>query len=63
MTTEERPERFDERQLADAPKVIRANEFILEDENGVTRAVLSALKDGPNLVLYDEKGNLVWYAP
>jgi hypothetical protein len=37
-------------------KVIRANQFILEDENGKTRAVLSVSKEGPALVLFDETG-------
>jgi hypothetical protein len=38
------------------PKVIRANQFILKDENGKTRAVLSVSKEGPALVLFDETG-------
>ena len=37
-------------------KEIRANRFILEDENGKTRAELSLKKDGPNLSLSDENG-------
>jgi hypothetical protein len=39
-----------------APKVIRANQFILEDENGNPRAVLKTEKDGPRLALFDENG-------
>jgi hypothetical protein len=35
------------------PKVIRATQFILEDENGKTRATLEVLKNGPGLFLYD----------
>jgi len=35
-------------------KEIRANRFILEDENGKTRAELSLKKDGPVLLLLDE---------
>jgi hypothetical protein len=38
-------------------KVIRANQFVLEDENGKTRAVLDVGKDGvPGLYLYDDNG-------
>jgi hypothetical protein len=37
-----------------AKKVIHANEFILEDENGKVRVVLSARTDGSGLFLYDE---------
>jgi len=39
-----------------APKVIRANDFIVENANGKTRAELSVDKDGPRLGLLDEKG-------
>jgi hypothetical protein len=39
-----------------APKVIRANEFILEDVNRKPRAGLAVDKDGANLSLYDENG-------
>ena len=39
------------------PKVIRANQFVLEDDNGKTRAVLDVGKDGvPGLYLYDDNG-------
>jgi hypothetical protein len=39
------------------PKVVRANQFVLEDENGKTRAVLDVGKDGvPGLYLYDDNG-------
>ena len=41
----------------EATKVIRAKGFILEDENGKTRAQLSMNELGPGLVLYDENGN------
>jgi len=37
-------------------KVIRANEFVLLDEQGRERGRLAVLKDGPWLSLYDEKG-------
>ena len=43
---------------AAAPKVIRANRFIVEDANGKTRATLSVDKDGPVLSLLDEKGKV-----
>lgn len=37
------------------PKVLRANQFILEDATGRTRAALDVGKDGtPGLYLYDE---------
>jgi hypothetical protein len=41
-------------------KVIRANAFVLVDEQGDTRAVLAAGKDGlePGLCLFDEKGEV-----
>ena len=38
------------------PKVIRANQFILEDETGKTRARLGVDQDGPGLTLIDETG-------
>ena len=59
MTTEERLEKL-ERQLADAPKVIRSNEFILEDDKGNVRAVLAVTKYGPQLCLYDENGKTLF---
>jgi hypothetical protein len=37
--------------------VIRAAQFVLEDENGKTRATLALTNDGPVLCLTDEKGN------
>src|SRR5512139_446038 len=39
---------------AQGSKVIRANEFILEDQNGKTRAMFALTKDGPWLALLDE---------
>ena len=41
---------------AQGPRVIRANQFILEDENGKTRASLFLHNDGPVLALVDENG-------
>ena len=43
---------------AQGPKVIRANEFILEDQNGQTRVGLTVTPDGPVLLLLDEKGKI-----
>ena len=40
------------------PKVIRATQFILEDETGKARARLVVDKDGPGLALYDETGQI-----
>ncbi|MFH1023284.1 MAG: hypothetical protein V1809_07820, partial [Planctomycetota bacterium] len=37
-------------------KEIRANQFIVEDENGKTRIVLGVVKGGPGLILFDEGG-------
>jgi len=37
-------------------KEIRANRFVLEDENGKTRAMLWVNKDTPGLSLYDKNG-------
>jgi hypothetical protein len=37
-------------------KEVRANRFVLEDENGQVRAALSVSKDGPWLSMFDENG-------
>jgi hypothetical protein len=42
-----------------ASKVIRAKQFILEDEHGTPRAVLDVDKDGPGLGLKDETGKTI----
>ena len=39
-----------------APKVVRANSFILEDEDGRVRAKLFTLMNMPFLIFYDERG-------
>jgi len=39
-------------------RTVRANMFILEDENGQTRAMLSVTAGRPGLDLYDEKDRL-----
>jgi len=41
---------------AQGPKVIRANQFVLEDEHGKPRATLFLHTDGPVLALLDEHG-------
>lgn len=48
---------------AQGPKVIRANEFILEDQNDRIRAMLRVDKGGARLALLDETGNTIWSAP
>ena len=40
------------------PKVIRANKFILEDENGKVLAVLGVIEDETGLILIDENGKV-----
>jgi hypothetical protein len=45
----------------DTKKTVEANEFVLKDANGVVRAKLGMgaallMKNGPGLVLYDERG-------
>ena len=44
-------------------KEVRANRFILEDENGKPRAELSMEKDGPCLHLFDKNSRPIWRAP
>jgi len=39
-----------------ASNVVRANAFIVEDEDGKPRAMIAATKDGPGLGMYDENG-------
>jgi hypothetical protein len=43
------------------PKMVRANQFILEDETGTDRAILYLDKNGPTL--FGENGKLMWSAP
>jgi len=46
------------------PKVIRANQFVLEDDNGKPRAVMNVGKDGmPGLALLYENGVRIWSKP
>ena len=41
-----------------APKEIRANKFVLEDQDGTTRAQLAIDLNGSMLFLHDENGNI-----
>jgi hypothetical protein len=45
------------------PKVVRANQFVLADENGETRAELTVKNAGPELSLWDENGGTIWSQP
>jgi hypothetical protein len=45
-------------QGAGTAKVIRAEAFVVEDENGKDRIMLNVTKDGPILALFDEKGKV-----
>ena len=45
-------------------KEIRANSFILEDENGKQRTVPAYIKEkGPGLVLCGADGKVIWVVP
>ena len=48
---------------AQGAKVIRANQFILEDETGKTRAMLTVDKNGPRMTMLDENGGTIWSQP
>jgi hypothetical protein len=50
------PEKVLAENAAKAPTIIRANVFIVEDENGKPQAILKAEKEGPGLWMYDENG-------
>jgi len=50
------PEKVLAENAAKAPTILRANGFILEDENGKSHAIMSATKDGPALWMFDENG-------
>ena len=43
--------------------MIRATQFILEDETGNPRVGMIVVKDGPKLVLYDETGKVIRSQP
>jgi hypothetical protein len=70
MTTEERLEKL-EAELAETKvalaawttqKIIQANTFVVEYDQGKPRAGLGMTKDGPRLALCDENG-VIWSAP
>jgi len=46
-----------------AVKEVRANEFIVVDENGKTRAAMGVMKGGPALDFYDTEDKKTWSAP
>jgi len=45
-----------EAQGAAGGRTVRANKFVLEDENGKARAILTVDEDGPRLSLLDDAG-------
>ena len=45
------------------PKVIRANQFVLDDEKGRPRVWLFVDKNGPRMTMLDEKGQGIWSQP
>ena len=48
---------------AQGPKVIRANQFVLDDEKGRPRAWLFVDKNGPRMTMLNENGQAIWSAP
>ena len=44
-------------------KVIRANRFVLEDDDGAVRAALTVGENGPSLPLFGETGEPIWSQP
>ena len=52
--------------LADSniqPGDVKANSFTMVDVNGKTRAKLQMRSGGPSLMLFNEKGGVIWRAP
>jgi len=45
------------------PKVLRANQFVLDDEKGRPRVWLFVDKNGPRMTMLDESGKPIWSAP
>jgi hypothetical protein len=45
-----------------AKKMVRANYFMLEDENGKVRVEMGVGKNGPYMGLIDENGKVIWSA-
>ena len=48
---------------AQGPKVIRANQFVLDDEKGRPRVWLFVDRNGPRMAMLDENGKPIWSAP
>ena len=48
---------------AQGPKVIRANQFVLDDEKGRPRVWLFVDKNGPRMTMLNENGQAIWSAP
>ena len=48
---------------AQGPKVIRANQFVLDDEKGRARVWLFVDKNGPRMTMLNETGQAIWSAP
>jgi len=48
---------------AQGPKVIRANQFVLDDEKGRPRVWLFVDKKGPRMAMLNEDGQAIWSAP
>lgn len=45
------------------PKGIRANQFVLDDEQGRPRVWLFVDKNGPRMTILSENGRAIWSAP
>ena len=48
---------------ATAPTVIRANQFVLDDEKGRPRVWLFVDKNGPRMTMLNDTGQAIWSAP
>ena len=45
------------------PGDVRGSSFTMVDDNGKTRAKLQMRSGGPSLMLFNEKGGVIWRAP
>jgi len=45
------------------PRIIRANQFVLDDEKGRPRVWLFVDKNGPRMTMLDENGGTIWSQP
>jgi hypothetical protein len=45
------------------PGDVRGSSFTMVDDNGKTRAKLYMLSGRPSLMLFNEKGGVIWRAP